>query len=99
MISDNDNLVNIVCGRAAPENEIKKLAATILDIIAQVTAEINWGPRKFDGEPVQWRRREFNKEADHLANYAMNTKGNLDYVNQRLLAKLSNITYLQGWND
>ena len=48
---------------------------------------------------MQWRKREFNKEADYLANYAMNTKCDLDFVSNTLLAKRSAITNLQGWSD
>ena len=59
----DENLVNIIRGRAEPENDLRDLAADALDIVAKVYAECNWGPGHFDGDPIVWRRREFNAEA------------------------------------
>ena len=96
---DNENRVIIISGLAKLTHEINDLAAEIVDKLARVVVEWNWGPRDFDGDPMQWRRSELNSEADYLANYAMHTKGNFQYVNRRLIENRNAITNLPGRSD
>eukprot|EP00973_Karenia_brevis_P093756 12418916-Karenia_brevis.AAC.1 len=60
----------------------------------------NWGPRHAGGNPVRWKKREFNKEADWLANHAMNTRRNLRFFNEKFMSgDLGTLSNVQGWSD
>eukprot|EP00973_Karenia_brevis_P083722 11617123-Karenia_brevis.AAC.1 len=54
-------------------------------------------PRHPHTDPVVWRSRDWNKEADWLANWAMDHEQDFSYSNPMLdVAKISN---LMGWSD
>ena len=98
-VADNETMVNIICGRANPDIEYRETTAEILDTIAKVMTEANWGPKSFYGDPIVWRKREFNKEADFLANYAMDNRKDFHYINEELINQRKSIINVQGWSD
>ncbi len=100
VVADNEALVNSLLGVAEVDTDHRQVVADILDIIAGTMVEHNWGPRSFDGEPIEWRKREYNQEADFLANYAMDTDSDFNYVNGQLLeGGVEKICNIQGWCD
>jgi hypothetical protein len=99
-IADNETLVNIISGVAVPETEDKETISQIIETISEAMIRFNWGPRKSNGKPVKWRRRDLNKEADYIANFVMDTKADVNYWNKEFLANnLEKITSIQGWSD
>eukprot|EP00973_Karenia_brevis_P028985 3999063-Karenia_brevis.AAC.1 len=51
----------------------------ILNIIAEMYVVRDGGPKSCVADPVRWTRRDGNKEADFLANEAMDTRSNFNY--------------------
>ena len=47
--------------------------------------KFNWGPRRFNSNPVQWRRRDLNKQVDNIASFTMDVKHEVLYWNMDLL--------------
>eukprot|EP00973_Karenia_brevis_P029351 4047561-Karenia_brevis.AAC.1 len=76
------------------------VVAEILEIISEVMVTLNWGARKINDGPVRWKKRDFNKEADYLANYAMDTREDFRFWNHDVLSQgVSSIRNIQGWSD
>lgn len=99
LIADSETLVNILSGRAEPDNANKSIVSEILRDISDIMVDRNWGPRKITGDPVTWRSRGFNKEADYLANQAMDAKRGFRFTNEALMANSKSIKNIQGWSD
>eukprot|EP00973_Karenia_brevis_P004875 671121-Karenia_brevis.AAC.1 len=64
----------------------------ISEIIAQVIVCNRWGTNSVNGTPAQWRKRAYNKEADFLANQAMNRRGDINWINP-LLGQLTTTSF------
>ena len=59
-----------------------------------------WNGRKPDGDPVIWRRRRYNSEADYLANHAMDYFQDFSYEGQGLFhGGHGDEVCLMGWSD
>eukprot|EP00973_Karenia_brevis_P046387 6431924-Karenia_brevis.AAC.1 len=84
LIADNETLVNILSGVAEPTSTDKDTISDVLRSVSEIMLVQNWGPRKIAGCPIQWRRRNFNKEADYLANHAMDTRAGFNFTNRDL---------------
>eukprot|EP00973_Karenia_brevis_P007971 1081244-Karenia_brevis.AAC.1 len=39
-----------------------------------------WGPPSLEADPIRWTERSRNKEADFLANHAMDAKQDFHYI-------------------
>ena len=98
-VCDNENVVNVIVGISEPEKSTDNNLLDIFDSIGEVFLIHNWGPRHANGPPVRWVRRDFNAEADWLANVAMNTRSSFHFINQELVNDKSIITNIQGWSD
>ena len=99
-IADSETLVNIISGVAVPETNDKDTTSEIIEYISEAMIRCNWGPRSFNGNPVRWRQRELNKEADYIAIFCMDTKADLDYWNKEFLANnFEKITNIQVRSD
>ena len=96
---DNQLLADVVCGRAKVEQQHhQQYLDRILETIATVFIVKGWGPREPHHDPVKWRRRVHNKEADYLCNAAMNMKEDIYYRHD----SLSSGEYpknLMAWSD
>ena len=100
IITDCEVLAEVLGGKAVPEVEYASTVGMVLDEISAVMVSSNWGPRNFNEAPVRWRRRCFNKEADYLANLAMDSKHDFHYVNDLVYnRRYHNISNIQGWCD
>ena len=77
--------------------ETEKLAHNIAWLIAMR----NWTPRYLTNDPVVWRSRELNKEADMLANYALDLQKSLFYARPYFFEHFVPIDELniQTWSD
>eukprot|EP00973_Karenia_brevis_P091781 12409097-Karenia_brevis.AAC.1 len=98
-ITDNETMVDILSGTAEPESTDRDTLSQILRDISDLIVGRNWGPRESNGNPVKWRRRCFNKEADYLANQAMDARRGFSYCNQGLVDNLASVRNIQGWSD
>ena len=99
-IADNETLVEIVAGLAEPENTNMDTIAELIGDISEAIVGYNWGPRSVNGCPVRWLRREFNKEADFIANHCMDTQEDFNYVNVEFVKQhWDEITNVQCWSD
>ena len=67
---------------AEPENMNRDAIAALIGDISEAMIGYNLGPRSVNGCPARWLRREFNKEADYIANHCMDTQQDFNYVNQ-----------------
>ena len=93
-------MAEVLGGKAVPEVEHASTVGMVLEKIPAVMVSSNWGPRNFNEAPVPWRRRCFNKDADHLANLAMDSKHDFHYVNDLVYNRgYHNISNIQGWCD
>ena len=73
-VADNQVLANIVSGK-------KKITESPLSVVfRRVTRafttliQLKYLPFKDTGEYVYWRKRDFNKQADHIANVTLDTQ-------------------------
>ena len=99
-ITDNEALAEVLGGKAVPDTEYSSTVGMVLHEISDVMVSCSWGPRNFNEAPVRWRRRCFNKEADYLANLAMDAKSDVHYLNDLVHDKgYHNISNIQGWCD
>ena len=97
-VTDNQALTDVLCGGARPETENKATVHMISDLFSSLIVDLGWTPRHATSDPVTWRKREFNKEADFLANYAMDRCSDFSYVGS-LGAEGFGETSLMGWSD
>ena len=99
-VADNETLVNIVSGTAAAGDTHKDTITHAIGNISEMMVGYNWGPRCVDSSPIKWVRREFNKEADYVANFCMDAREDFEHVNTEFLNTYKgNITNIQCWSD
>ena len=58
-----------------------------------------WTPRTSTSDCVIWRKREHNKEADFLANIAMDQMQHATYIWEGCNARRNEPHMLMGWSD
>jgi hypothetical protein len=97
-ITDNEALADIIGGRAKPEFKYETITDDILGCIAEIYVRGQWGPKSPAADAVRWMKREFNKESDFLANYAMDSKEDFVFTGNLQNIDLSN-GHLIGWSD
>eukprot|EP00973_Karenia_brevis_P047364 6576671-Karenia_brevis.AAC.1 len=96
MITDSSILADMICGRAAINAECQMTCFRICDCLAHIIASSHW---RSQGEVVCWRARDCNKEADFLANQAMNLRADLDWNNPDVHQISVDSINLCGWSD
>ena len=98
-IVDNQLLARWCTGQAKMEPDTRNLLADPLELLAGVFL-LGWRPFLDSMEPVEWRPREKNQEADRLANLAMDTGNSRIHLSPdpNLLAALSSANIL-CWSD
>eukprot|EP00973_Karenia_brevis_P092738 12413908-Karenia_brevis.AAC.1 len=89
----------MVCGRAAISQDYENICHRICDTLAHIIICCHWGGQKPTSDLLCWRRRDFNKEADFLANQAMNRRGDLEWSNPDLHALHQKSISICGWSD
>ena len=98
IVTDSQILAYILAGRAKHEEHTHGLTVDISTNMADTFLATNWGPRDATGDPVIWRRRDLNKEADYLANWAMDAEGDFWYYSGIKYTADSDLRLL-GWSD
>jgi hypothetical protein len=97
-ITDNEALADIICGRGKPDCLYIDPINEILTIIADMFIGGKWGAKAPADDPVTWKRREFNKEADYLANYAMDSREDFMFIGDIQQIDWEKV-HLIGWSD
>ena len=88
-IVDSRLLADWCSGRAKATLEYQTLVAPILEHMASLIREKQWLPKILSRDWVQWRPRAQNKEADALANAAIDKAGSLFYIAPRAMLRFS----------
>ena len=78
-ITDSQIVQKVICGHAGLTNE--KYRALFQRLMKKLVDFIDCGmlPPNDISDPVQWRRREYNKRADWLCNKALDTRSSFCY--------------------
>ncbi len=98
VITDNKVLADILGGRAKADPRYTEYTDAILDQVSRLFIDRGWGPRYKNGDPIRWRERGMNKEADYLANWALDNRKKISYTNTKEIEDKENL-HLMGWSD
>eukprot|EP00973_Karenia_brevis_P085285 11837050-Karenia_brevis.AAC.1 len=99
-VVDNEILAEWCSARATVPCDFLPEISEIVNMQAGVIERQRWLPRTNISDWVTWRRRQDNKEADELANMAMNRRQSCFYMAPKL-GKGINLqnAALQSWSD
>ena len=75
LVVDCQPLCNVLNGRTALQDETYRPLFRRLAAALDMTFRNGWQPMADWEDPVVWRKREWNGQADHLVNKAMDTIG------------------------
>eukprot|EP00973_Karenia_brevis_P025939 3579498-Karenia_brevis.AAC.1 len=89
----------MVCGNADINEDYHHVCNSISDALAQIIVCGRWGTWSAGDDPVIWRRRDHNKEADFLANQAMSSRADINWTNPDVGALRNSKTSICGWCD
>ena len=80
LVVDNKILMEQQCGNVKCMQDDKASVEYVANCIANLIIIHKWNVRTVHADPIMWRKRNLNKEADYLANLAMDSEQARRYV-------------------
>eukprot|EP00974_Lingulodinium_polyedra_P023501 2269918-Lingulodinium_polyedra.AAC.1 len=96
-VVDNAPLAGWINGTMRQDNENSVELRGLFDEIFTISVSHGWRTRGHACSWVEWRKREFNSEADYLVNLSMDLKCNVVYVCDSLVSVHE--CSIQAWSD